>query len=105
MAIGLHPDEATRPEVERALIRPVIIVSCCNYWDKTKKLGFAGWPMRSLLFMIPIMLGLKRLRWALTTQMFTLFQNRPEKANKILHAINDGDKTCRNELTYGLLKI
>ncbi|MBE6725016.1 MAG: hypothetical protein E7576_07460 [Ruminococcaceae bacterium] len=39
LIIGLHPDEATRPVVESAFSRPVIVVPCCNYWDKTRKLG------------------------------------------------------------------
>ncbi len=39
LIIGLHPDEATRAVVESALIRPVLIIPCCNFWDKTKKLG------------------------------------------------------------------
>ena len=39
LIIGLHPDEATRPVVESAFHRPIIIVPCCNHWDKTRKLG------------------------------------------------------------------
>jgi len=39
LIIGLHPDEATRPVVESAFYRPIIVVPCCNYWDKTRKLG------------------------------------------------------------------
>lgn len=39
LIIGLHPDEATRAVVESALIKPVLIVPCCNFWDKSKKLG------------------------------------------------------------------
>lgn len=39
LIVGLHPDQATRPVVESAFSRPVIIVPCCNYWDKTRKLG------------------------------------------------------------------
>lgn len=39
LIIGLHPDEATRAVAESAKIRPVILIPCCNYWDKTKKLG------------------------------------------------------------------
>lgn len=39
LIIGLHPDEATRPVVESAFFRPVIVVPCCNFWDKTRKLG------------------------------------------------------------------
>ena len=39
LIIGLHPDEATRAVAESALYRPILLVPCCNEWDKTKKLG------------------------------------------------------------------
>lgn len=39
LIIGLHPDEATRPVAESAFERPIILVPCCNFWDKTRKLG------------------------------------------------------------------
>lgn len=39
LVIGLHPDEAIRPVVESAKVRPVLIIPCCNFWDRTKKLG------------------------------------------------------------------
>jgi hypothetical protein len=39
LIIGLHPDGATRAVVEAALFRPVLLVPCCNEWDKTRKLG------------------------------------------------------------------
>ena len=39
LIIGLHPDAATRSVVESALVKPVLIVPCCNFWDKTRKLG------------------------------------------------------------------
>lgn len=39
LIIGLHPDEATRPVVESAFERPVLVVPCCNFWDTTRKLG------------------------------------------------------------------
>jgi len=39
LIIGLHPDEATREVVESAHKRPVLVIPCCNFWDKTKKLG------------------------------------------------------------------
>lgn len=39
LIIGLHPDEAIRDVVESAKTRPVLVVPCCNFWDKTKKLG------------------------------------------------------------------
>ena len=39
LVIGLHPDEAVRPVVESALIRPILVVPCCNHWDSGQKLG------------------------------------------------------------------
>ena len=39
LIIGLHPDGAIRNVVESAKVRPVLVVPCCNFWDKTKKLG------------------------------------------------------------------
>ena len=39
LIVGLHPDEATRPVAESAKVRPVILIPCCNEWDKTRKLG------------------------------------------------------------------
>lgn len=39
LIIGLHPDEAIRDVVESAKTRPVLVVPCCNFWDRTKKLG------------------------------------------------------------------
>ena len=39
LIIGLHPDEATIEVVKSACKRPVLVIPCCNHWDKTKKLG------------------------------------------------------------------
>lgn len=39
LVIGLHPDEATREVVESAHEKPVLVVPCCNFWDRTQKLG------------------------------------------------------------------
>lgn len=39
LIIGLHPDEATRAVVESAKLRPVLIVPCCNFWNRNEKLG------------------------------------------------------------------
>ena len=36
LVIGLHPDEATRAVAEAALVRPTIIVPCCNFWSEEK---------------------------------------------------------------------
>lgn len=39
LVVGLHPDEATRAVAEAAVFKPTIIIPCCNFWDKSKKLG------------------------------------------------------------------
>lgn len=39
LIIGLHPDQATRAVAESALIRPTILIPCCNFWSREKKLG------------------------------------------------------------------
>ena len=39
LIIGLHPDEATREVVESAHKKPVLLIPCCNFWDRTRKLG------------------------------------------------------------------
>ena len=38
LIVGLHPDEATRAVAEAALIRPAILIPCCNFWS-AQKLG------------------------------------------------------------------
>lgn len=40
LIVGLHPDEATRPVAEAALIRSTILIPCCNFWS-AEKLGQA----------------------------------------------------------------
>lgn len=39
LIVGLHPDEAVREVVKSSIYRPVLVVPCCNFWDRTKKLG------------------------------------------------------------------
>jgi hypothetical protein len=39
LIIGLHPDEATRAVAEAAEICPTILIPCCNFWDRSKRLG------------------------------------------------------------------
>lgn len=39
LIVGLHPDAATRAVAEGACVKSAIIIPCCNFWDKTKKLG------------------------------------------------------------------
>jgi len=41
LIVGLHPDEAVRPVVESALVRPILVVPCCNHWNLDEKLGSA----------------------------------------------------------------
>jgi hypothetical protein len=33
LVVGLHPDEATRAVAQAALIRPAILIPCCNFWS------------------------------------------------------------------------
>ena len=39
LIVGLHPDEAIREVVESSKQRPVLVLPCCNFWNRTKKLG------------------------------------------------------------------
>lgn len=43
LVLGLHPDEATRAVAQAALVRPTVMVPCCNFWDREQKLG--TWPL------------------------------------------------------------
>ena len=36
LIISLHADEATRPVAQAALLRPVLLVPCCNFWSEEK---------------------------------------------------------------------
>lgn len=36
LVIGLHPDEATRSVAEAAIIRPTLLIPCCNFWSEEK---------------------------------------------------------------------
>lgn len=36
LIIGLHPDQATRAVAEAALVRPVVLIPCCNFWSDEK---------------------------------------------------------------------
>lgn len=38
LIVGLHPDEALRVVAQAALVRPAILVPCCNFWS-TERLG------------------------------------------------------------------
>ena len=39
LVIGLHPDEAIRDVVESSKTCPILVIPCCNFWDRSKKLG------------------------------------------------------------------
>lgn len=36
LIVGLHPDEATRSVAQAALIRPTLVIPCCNFWSEEK---------------------------------------------------------------------
>lgn len=36
LIVGLHPDGALREVAQSALIRPVILIPCCNFWSSEK---------------------------------------------------------------------
>jgi hypothetical protein len=40
--VGLHPDDALREVVASAATRPVVVIPCCNFWDRSRRLGRAG---------------------------------------------------------------
>ena len=37
LLIGLHPDDALRELAKAALIRPVVLIPCCNFWDDQRR--------------------------------------------------------------------
>ena len=37
--VGLHPDEALREVVTSARSRPVVVVPCCNFWTRERRLS------------------------------------------------------------------
>ncbi|HSX33237.1 MAG TPA: hypothetical protein VLF91_02780 [Candidatus Saccharimonadales bacterium] len=39
LIVGLHPDDALRPVVESSVLRPILVIPCCNFWDRSRKLG------------------------------------------------------------------
>jgi hypothetical protein len=36
LIVGLHPDEALRAVARAALVRPAVLVPCCNFWSEQK---------------------------------------------------------------------
>ncbi len=39
LIVGIHPDEALKEVVYSALIRPVVVIPCCNFWSTNETLG------------------------------------------------------------------
>jgi hypothetical protein len=39
LIVGLHPDQALREVVHSALIRPTVLIPCCNFWRNDERLG------------------------------------------------------------------
>lgn len=39
LVVGVHPDEATRAIAVSALYVRTLLVPCCNYWDRSRRLG------------------------------------------------------------------
>jgi hypothetical protein len=39
LVVGLHPDQALRSVVESAARVAVLVVPCCNFWDRDSRLG------------------------------------------------------------------
>ena len=36
LVVGLHPDEAMRAVAKAALVRPAIVIPCCNFWSEER---------------------------------------------------------------------
>lgn len=36
LIVGLHPDEALRVVAQAALVRPAVLIPCCNFWSEEK---------------------------------------------------------------------
>ena len=39
LIVGLHPDEATRAVAEAALVRPTILIPCCNFSEFAQRIS------------------------------------------------------------------
>jgi len=37
--VGLHPDEALVEVVASAAVRPVVVIPCCNFWTRERRLS------------------------------------------------------------------
>lgn len=36
LIVGLHPDQALRAIAQAALVRPAVVIPCCNFWAEEK---------------------------------------------------------------------
>lgn len=39
LIVGLHPDDALQEVVASARVRPVVVIPCCNFWNRDVRLG------------------------------------------------------------------
>jgi hypothetical protein len=39
LVIGLHPDQALPSVVAAGIVRPAVVIPCCNFFDRTQRLG------------------------------------------------------------------
>jgi hypothetical protein len=39
LVVGVHPDQATRAVAMSALYTRTLLVPCCNFWDRSRRLG------------------------------------------------------------------
>jgi hypothetical protein len=39
LVVGLHPDQATQAVALSALVTRTVLVPCCNFWDRSQRLG------------------------------------------------------------------
>jgi|GEM_PF-429820 hypothetical protein len=39
LVVGVHPDQATRAVALSALYTQTLLVPCCNFWDRSRRLG------------------------------------------------------------------
>ena len=64
LVVGLHPDQATRAVAEAALVRPAILIPCCNFWSD-ERLG-----QEELLAAIEAMYAERGVTWERVTFEF-----------------------------------
>jgi hypothetical protein len=39
LIVALHPDDALREVVASGRVRPVVVIPCCNFWTRDRRLG------------------------------------------------------------------